>query len=355
MQRLFIASLENSDLWDAFVDSHPYGWVCHLSVWQKILEKSFKHIHGEVVVLKDDSTGAIQAGLPVYTVDSWLTGKRLISIPFATICDPLVFSWDQLNQITDYVKEKANKEKASFIEIRTLLSATMQEAKDFSSDSSYKHHFIKLDRKPEDLKKNFDRSCIKQRLDRSLKSGITLTAAHDEAAIDKFYSLHLETRKRLSLPPQPHFFIKNLIQFLQPLNLCQLLFAEKDGETLAGMLLFKYKNRVSAEYAVSNKNFQNISPNHFLFWHGINIAYNEKYEIFDFGQTDPANKGLMDFKKRWGSEIMDIPYFYYPKQNAAAQKNKGEDIKYKLVKKICGVAPDRMLQIIGNFCYRHLG
>ena len=32
----------------------------------------------------------VRAALPIYAVESGLMGRRLVSIPFATLCDPLV-------------------------------------------------------------------------------------------------------------------------------------------------------------------------------------------------------------------------------------------------------------------------
>jgi len=60
--------------WDKFVESHPFGWVCHLSGWKQVLEKSFKHIQGYCFVLVDENDN-IKAGLPVYELKSCLAGK----------------------------------------------------------------------------------------------------------------------------------------------------------------------------------------------------------------------------------------------------------------------------------------
>src|ERR1700691_3462068 len=77
--------------WDAFVTRHPLGLVYHLSSWQKVLDSAFEHIRGQFLVLRDER-GEIQAGLPIYTVKSWLLKDRTVSVPFATMCDPLISS-----------------------------------------------------------------------------------------------------------------------------------------------------------------------------------------------------------------------------------------------------------------------
>ena len=55
------------DRWDRFVESHPFGWICHLSGWKKMLESTFPHIKGHYIALLD-SNGNIQAALPIFEV-----------------------------------------------------------------------------------------------------------------------------------------------------------------------------------------------------------------------------------------------------------------------------------------------
>ena len=49
-----------------------------------------------------------------------------------------------------------------------------------------------------------------------------------------------------------------------------------------------------------------------IVWEAIKAAKKEGKEIFDFGLTPPDNKGLFDFKKRWGTEDNILNYYYYP-------------------------------------------
>jgi lipid II:glycine glycyltransferase (peptidoglycan interpeptide bridge formation enzyme) len=134
-----------------------------------------------------------------------------------------------------------------------------------------------------------------------------------------------------------------------------LLLAKKDGNAIAGLILFKFKNRLSAEFAVSDESFRDLSPNHFLFWDAIKLAYNEGCEIFDFGRTSPKNKSLMDFKKRWGTKVVELPQFFYPQKEAEKAGCVEESWKYEAMSKLCEKAPDCIQEFIGNFCYRHLG
>ncbi|HVB58576.1 MAG TPA: hypothetical protein VNE63_19405 [Candidatus Acidoferrales bacterium] len=78
--------------WDDFVSQHPRGLVYHRASWKRAIEQAFPHIRGRFLALRDSSTGAIRAGLPIYTVKSWLLGNRAVSVPFASFCEPLISS-----------------------------------------------------------------------------------------------------------------------------------------------------------------------------------------------------------------------------------------------------------------------
>src|ERR1700691_2956737 len=67
--------------WDTFVLRHPLGSVYHTSEWKRVIQQGFRHIRGRFLVLREGEAGRILAGLPIYSVSSWLLGNRLVSIP----------------------------------------------------------------------------------------------------------------------------------------------------------------------------------------------------------------------------------------------------------------------------------
>ncbi len=337
--------------WDAFVSNHPLGWVCHLSGWVEVLCKSFKHMNAHYFVLTNGDE--IKAALPVFEVRSWLTGNRLVSIPFATLSDPLVSSKEELDQLLSAV---INFSGGRNIEIRTLASSTYFDKADSSLIMHYKYHYLPLDRTPEELMKSFHRTCVRQRIARAKDSGIRVEEGMVASGLGDFYRLHLTSRKRLALPPQPYVFFESLFDVLRPRGLVSLLLAKLEGKTVGALILLRFNGRVSAEFAVYDERYHNISPLHGLFWHAIKSAHEDGYRTFDFGRTSEINCSLIDFKSRWGTKVEDMPEFHYPlpaKQRKATVRE--ETVAYKLMRKVCHNAPAFAFPLIGKFCYRHLG
>lgn len=339
--------------WDVFVESHPWGWICQTSAWGKLLEQCFKHIKGYYLVLFDGNDN-IKAGLPIFSVESWLMGKRMVSIPHATLCDPLVSNPVEMEQLVGAAITLSNKLGMAQIEVRTLMSGPLFCDERFDSLNYFKHHYLPLVSDPEQLKKSFHRSCVRQRIARALGSELDLKVAESKSDLDAFYALHVLTRQRHSLPPQPHKFFELLWQTFYPSGHVELLLATLKGRPVASLIVFKFKNRVSAEFAASDEHFRDLSPNHLLFWEAIKMACREGFEIFDFGRTPPHNQELMDFKRRWGTMVMDLPHFFYPRQTAERAPRDSQR-SYKLMQTICRKCPDAMLPLLGRFCYRHLG
>ena len=66
--------------WDNFVRDHPRGTPFHLTAWKRVIEETFDY---EPRYLCARDKGKIRGLLPLFLVDTVLTGKVLISSPFA--------------------------------------------------------------------------------------------------------------------------------------------------------------------------------------------------------------------------------------------------------------------------------
>jgi lipid II:glycine glycyltransferase (peptidoglycan interpeptide bridge formation enzyme) len=182
-----------------------------------------------------------------------------------------------------------------------------------------------------------------------------LRAGGSEEDLRAFYRLYVITRKRVGRPCQPYRFFREVWRRFHGAGRLALLLARKEDSCIGGLLAFKYKDRVSAEWAASDERYKNFSPNHILFWEAIKQACFEGYKVFDFGRTSKSNKGLMDFKNRWGTEVSDMYQLFFPME--VSRRLGGEEGSWikSLVSAACRNAPHCLQPAIGGFIYRHLG
>jgi CelD/BcsL family acetyltransferase involved in cellulose biosynthesis len=133
-----------------------------------------------------------------------------------------------------------------------------------------------------------------------------------------------------------------------------LLMASKSEKTIGCMLLLKFGKRVSAEFAVYDSDYVSISPLHRMFWEAIQGAHREGFMIFDFGRTSPDNVSLMDFKSRWGTEVMDLHRLHYPSSRADAINECHSALHRTVLRKLCKIAPRPVFVGIGDMIYNHM-
>jgi lipid II:glycine glycyltransferase (peptidoglycan interpeptide bridge formation enzyme) len=204
------------------------------------------------------------------------------------------------------------------------------------------------------VKASFHRSCVRQRIARAEKSGLTLREAEDESDLKEFYRLHSGMRKRLGLPAPPWHFLRALWRTFFPIGQLSLLLSTWKTKVVGGIILLKFKERVSAEFLGWDETYRDVSPTHHLFWEGIKAAHAEGRRIFDFGRSSPVDTGLSTFKSRWGTSPGGIRHYYYPPDYSAKTGERDGSLAYRAIRHACRTLPEPAFRLVGMFCYRHL-
>jgi lipid II:glycine glycyltransferase (peptidoglycan interpeptide bridge formation enzyme) len=279
----------------------------------------------------------------------------MVSMPFSTLATPLISANDHMPQLLSAARAQCNTNRCSHLEIRSMKTFVGLIPGDFSEVSRFRHHVIDLSQPIEAIFKKLDRSCVRQRITRAESNNIIIQKGSTQSDLRDFFNLYLITRRRVGRPAQPFRFFRAIWDQCYTQGLCELLFACKDGKRLAGLLLLKYKTRVSAEWAASDDAFKQMSPNQFVFWQAIKDAREKGFLIFDFGRTASSNKGLMDFKNRWGAAESGMFEIFYPAQQFENAEADESSFAKRAMLKICQIAPDFLQEPLGSAIYKHLG
>src|SRR5258708_36633591 len=165
--------------WDTFVLGHPSGSVYHTTEWKSVIERAFPHIRRRFLVLRDGGSNQIRGGLPVYRVSSWLLGRRLVSIPFATACDPLVSTLEEWNIFTPELELECGRTKSKKLVIRAVLTPG-QLPTSFGRKSPFRHHAVPLDRDFDALCLRFDKQSVRQKAEKARRAGVIIKERGDK-------------------------------------------------------------------------------------------------------------------------------------------------------------------------------
>jgi hypothetical protein len=343
--------------WDAFATRHPLGLVYHLSAWQRVIESAFGHIRGRFLVVRDAS-GQIQAGLPVYTVSSWLLGNRTVSVPFATMCDPLISTKEEFDLLWPAIEETYERHRSRRIEIRTRRLGPDCMPDFLTGRVQFKHHYLPLGEPADALFCSFDKTTIRQRVGKARRAGVVVEERQDEQSLRALHSMLVATRRRHSLPPMPFAFFQAMHRSLYP-DHAALYLAIQAGEPVGGLLVLKFKDLWTAEYSgVLDNATPGIGP--LLYWETIQRAKASGAAGFSFGRTALDNTGLLDHKRRWATIEEDLTDFTRVRGRKSTQdqescKADSLTLSRTALRLLMRYSPAAVQKFIGDFCYRHLG
>lgn len=350
---VWVGSEDQLARWDRFARCHPLGTIYHLSSWGVVLRRSFPHIEGAILAIIDGDSDEIVGGLPVYAVKSWLLGNRIVCVPFATFCDPLISSGEDFDSLFEVIERFAAGIGAKYIQIRTYQTAALIGSADLTRSSPYKHHYLSLKPNPNEVRKGFSKT-LAYDIKQAEKRNFTIVCGENESHLEVFHRILTATRKRLALPPIPFCFFKNLWDAYFPSHM-DVLLAYSGAIPAAGMLNLKFNDMYSVEFAGDVAEFRTKNTNKLLYWEAIKRASRNHFQILGMTRTSADNAGLIAFKRAWGTTEIDLSYFTHPKSSDAATSRGATSILYKAARKVISVCPSASYKALGNFCYRHLG
>ena len=90
----------------------------------------------------------------------------------------------------------------------------------------------------------------------------------------------------------------------------ELSYALMNGERIAGVLVFHFKDTVEYFSTGFDIEYKSEQATTFLIYEVMKKSIGKGFKYWNFGGTTlPAQKGVADFKKSWGS--YEYPYYYY--------------------------------------------
>ena len=330
--------------WLEFVRQHPEATLFHHSSWCSLIAETYNY-KPFIIVLKN-SEGALTAGLPVMEVNSWLTGKRWVALPFTDHCCPLMKSEIDIKYFTEQLVLKSKKEKNIKFEIRHKLPAVEANI----GNNFFYIHNLKLEKNPDALICKFRKNtvrCIKK----ASKSGIVVSQRNDLESMMTFYGLHLMTRKKLGVPTQPKRYFLNLWENIINKDKGFIMLAYYQNKAIAGGVFLHFKNTVTYKYGASDPGYSKYCGNHAFFWEAIKWSCRNGFKSFDWGRTDNDHSGLRHFKLGWGTEEKELYYSFIGRE----PKKHSTGWKQKVVKNIISKSPVLVGRMFGELLYRHVG
>ncbi|MDD4465407.1 MAG: peptidoglycan bridge formation glycyltransferase FemA/FemB family protein [Dehalococcoidales bacterium] len=341
--------------WEEYVASKPDGKIYHLPQWNCVLANSFGYKPFNIFAL--DGNENVCGILPLMLVKSWLTGNRLVSLPFSHIGGPL---FDFEAALIELIKEAIalkNRLRASNIEIRTiegtetsdLTEETMKKA-GFLMDETFSTFILDITNVEQNWKKLNPKS-TRWAIRKAAKQGVVANRVPGVSGLKAFYKLNVETKSRLGVPAHPSAFFRNILNGLNENH--SLYLAEYKQAVIAGMLNLEFNNSVIYGYSASTTKHRKYNATSLLIWAAIESAIHKGIKQFDFGRASRNDCGLSSFKKHWGAQQIPLKYYYYPSISSTIRLEEG--FLYDLVTRIWKIMPAFLTETLSKLLFRHLG
>jgi Acetyltransferase (GNAT) domain len=300
------------------------------------------------VLTSTTGNGCLDDGVVMCRVSSWITGTRLVSLPFADHCEPLLADGGNLAGFTNYLRKECDRRSWKYVEFRPV-SGLGEKRHGLDESSFFWMH--ELDTRPslDFLKQRLHKNSFRRKVRRAERERLSYEKGTSERLVDEFYGLLLITRRRHRLLPQPYKWFKNLVACLG--DVAEIRVARKDGVAIAAIMTLRHRSSVVYKYGCSNKRFHNMGGMPFLFWKLIEECKALGMENIDLGRTDLPNRGLVVFKDRLGASRKLLTYYRYTNLKARRQPNRA----FMDFTRLLSVLPDTVQPTAGGLVYRHIG
>jgi hypothetical protein len=333
--------------WIDMVERHPWASVFHTPGWLEALRRTYGY--EPLVLTTSPPSHTLDNGLVACSVSSWLTGKRIVSLPFSDHCQPLVDSNEALQCLLKPLLDEQKNRGWKYVEIRPA-PGDLVTPPGFSETRSFCLHRLDLGPSLSDLFGKFHKDCVQRKISRAEREGVVYEEGRSASLLEQFYHLMVLTRRRQMLIPQPLIWFRNLIACMG--ESLQLHVASKQGHPVAAMLTLEHKSTVVYKYGCSHREFSNLGGTQLLFWRAIKNAKARGFLQFDLGRSDWDNTGLIRFKDRWGAARSTLTYW---RHGAGAAEHAAIGSKNQAARRLLGHMPEGTLSRTGALIYRHLG
>jgi hypothetical protein len=336
--------------WDDLIARHPRASVFHQRAWLEALLLTYGY--KPIVFTTSPPASELKNGLLFCQVESWFTGRRLVSLPFSDHCEPICDSTEEMKTLVAYSQTAVNSKQWQYLEIRPVderFGAASAEI-GLRPIGRYAHHVLDLLPVLDDLFRGLDKDSVQRRIKRAEKAGLVEKCGNSPELLKEFYALFVMTRARHHLPPPPYAWFQNLLQTQG--HALEIRIAYIDSTPIAAILCLRFRETAYFKYGCSDAAFKKFGATPWLLWKAIVAAKDSGAVQFDLGRTEHDNAGLLAFKNNWVSAFKELLYWRFP---AGDSLDMGESWKLKMAKRIFSHMPPGLLVMSGKLVYRHIG
>lgn len=378
--------VQKDQRWVDFVTRHSDALIYHHPNWLAAIEAEYAQKCRGLAC--EGSDGRLRAILPLFfspglpfKVGRSATNARFSSVPRTPVAGPLALDDEAMTAVLRQAVELVRVAPGLQLEIRSRQSGLEKLVPELSCEpwrSTYIQELpAQIEAEPwDDFCENvrLPRECgdcneckrlrfgnakkqhrVNWAVNKAIKVGLQVREAESESELAQWYWLYLDAMRHHSFPPRPKRFFDDLWKRLRPLGLMKLLVAERDEKgskrMVAGSIFLRFGQTVFYAFTgCAHRDFQ-LHPHDIIQLESIRDSCKNGYRWYDFGEATD-DRGLAQFKGKWGTEAKPLYRYYYPARLDARHSKPSPLIS--LARQSWRALPLRLTATVGDRIHRYL-
>lgn len=335
--------LEESD-WDDRLSLLPRAGFFHTQAWARVLNATYGY---QPYYLVSPATGPLRTLLPLMEVDSWVTGRRGISLPFTDAVGPLGCDINSFRELWSAARALAEERRWKYLECR----GGGKWLTDALPSTTFFGHLLPLSNDESALFSGCHDS-VQRAIRKAERGPLTIEFSQSKSSMQDFYHLLCLTRRRHGVPPQPFRFFANIQEHILAKNHGWIVLARVGSQPVAAAIFFQHGKSALYKFGASDEAQQHLRANHLVMWRAIQHFARECFTTLDFGRSSLDNAGLRQFKLSWGAQEETIDYLRYDcaKSEFVTIPDEASGWHNRLFRAL----PLPLAQLAGRLLYRHV-
>ena len=322
--------------WAAYVTRHPYGTLFHHPDWSTSVRDAFGHHPLHLLAVQGTRVSGV---LPLFEIHGVLSGKLLVSVPYATQGGVLGDD-DRVRQaLADEAMRLTERRGACCLELRSHRGGIAG----MSADERYANFARQLPRRVEDLATFLPRKA--RAATRQAQQRENLCVRHDNALLPLVWQLYARSMRRLASINYPIRFFNNLTERLQRRVWVSVVWRKQ--RPIAGLLSFVFGDTVTPYFIGVDERVCATGATNLLYFAVMERAVRAGLRNFDFGRSRKDNAGSYRFKKNQGFEPRTLGYQRYVPEGRTPPDLTPDNPRFSLARRIWPHLPLALTKPLG--------
>lgn len=327
--------------WERFVERCPEATFFHRAGWRDVLVHAFGHAPH---FLYAEEGGEIVGVLPLARMKSLLFGDALVSTPFCVYGGVATEREDVRHALEEAAVALGTRLGVDHVEFRNL----QPRRADWVQHASHATFRRAIEADPE---KNLLAIPRKQRAEvrKGMERRLVASTSTD---VDLAWDLYATSVHRHGTPVYARRYFHELARVFG--RDCEFYLVHRDGEAVASLVNFYWRDEVLPYYAGSNGRGRDGEVHPYMYWTLMNHAAARGARLFDFGRS-PNDSGGFHFKKNFGFEPQPLSYEFRLIRGKHAPDANPKSPKYALMVNTWRRLPRVVANTIGPWAARQIG